>query len=84
MLDGDIHGEEAAPEDDELRQGEEEAGAADMNVEQHEEEDVVELDLQEQAMLDLLQLCQDAGTSLQFFDKLVTILRRHGKKGFDI
>jgi hypothetical protein len=40
----------------------------------------IEKDDQEEAMLDLLQLCQDAGTSLQFFDKLVAILRRHGKK----
>ena len=47
-------------------------------------EDLIELDTQEQAMLDLLQLCQDAGTSLQFFDNLVTTLRRHGRKGFDI
>ena len=35
-------------------------------------------------MLDLLKLCQEAGTSLEFFDNLVTTLRRHGKKGFDI
>jgi hypothetical protein len=35
-------------------------------------------------MLDIIQLCQEAGTSLQIFDNLVTTLRRHGKKGFDI
>jgi hypothetical protein len=45
---------------------------------------MIELDAQEQAMLDLLQLCQDARTSLQFFDNLVTTLRCHGRKGFDI
>jgi hypothetical protein len=33
---------------------------------------MIELDMQEQAMLDLLQLCQDAGTSLEVFDNLVT------------
>ena len=44
----------------------------------------IEIDDQEEAMLELLQLCQDAGTTLLFFDKLVAILRRHGKKGFDI
>ena len=48
------------------------------------EEDMIELDTQEQAMLDLLQLCQDAGTSLEFFDNLVTTLCCHGRKGFDI
>jgi hypothetical protein len=48
------------------------------------EEDMIELDTQEQAMLDLLQLCQDAGTSLEFFDNIVTTLRCHGRKGFDI
>ena len=39
---------------------------------ENEVEDVVELNPQEEAMLDMLQLCQGEGTSLQFFDKLVT------------
>jgi hypothetical protein len=39
----------------------------------------IETDDQKEAILDLLQLCQDSGTSLQFFDKLVSTLRRHGK-----
>jgi hypothetical protein len=63
---------------------EEEELAPDSGDEENWEEDMVELDAQEQAMLDLLRLCQDAGTSLEFFDTLVTTLRRHGKKGFDI
>jgi hypothetical protein len=33
---------------------------------------MIELDAQEQAMLNLLQLYQDAGTSLEFFNNLAT------------
>ena len=47
-------------------------------------EDILQLDTTGRAMLDLIQLCQKAGTSIEFFDNLVTTLRRHGKKGFDI
>jgi hypothetical protein len=74
--------------------GEEDEGGADEAMEDNkrdekeedsgERDNLVELDSQEQAMLDLLKLCQDAGTSLGFFDKLVTTLRRHGRKGFNI
>jgi hypothetical protein len=70
--------------DDEMRQSEE-SGAAEATADtENEEEDMLELDAQEHALLDLLELCKDAGTSLEFFDNLVTILRQHGKKGFDV
>jgi hypothetical protein len=70
------------PNDDRQDQNSASSGRREQYVE--ERDDLVELDTQEQAMLDLLKLCQDAGTSLGFFDKLVTALRKHGKKGFDI
>jgi hypothetical protein len=75
--------------DEQLRQDEPEqdAGLTDDREEMDVEEDgddMIPMDAQEQAMLDLLLLCQDEGTSLKFFDTLVTLLRRHGKKGFDI
>jgi hypothetical protein len=54
------------------------------NEEQEEEAVLVALDAGEEGMLDLLLHCQDGGTSLKFFDGLVTILRRHGRNGFDI
>jgi hypothetical protein len=54
------------------------------NNNKNEADNVIEIDAQEQAMLNSLQLCQDAGTSLQFFGNLVTVLRCQGKKGFDI
>jgi hypothetical protein len=54
------------------------------NNNKNEADNVIEIDAQEQAMIDSLQLCQDAGTSLQFFGNLVTVLRCQGKKGFDI
>ena len=73
-------GGEFGEEDDKILQDEE----VDSLHEENGLEDMIELDAQEQAMLDLLQLCQDAGTSLQFFDNLVTTLRRHGRKGFYI
>jgi hypothetical protein len=74
-------------EDSEMQDDERDAGvrADGMRHDNNEAAEArIETDDQEETMLDLLQLCQDAGTSLQFFDKLVSTLRRHGKKGFDI
>jgi hypothetical protein len=87
MLGGNFHDERSeAVEVTETREdkGETDGVADRMYIIENETEDKIEIDAQEQAMLDLLQLCQDAGTSLEFFDNLVTLLRRHGKKGFDI
>jgi hypothetical protein len=74
-------------EDNEMRDDERDAGVGADGMRHGNNEAAearIETDDQEEAMLDLLWLCQDAGTSLQFFDKLVSALRRHGKKGFDI
>jgi hypothetical protein len=71
-------------EDNKVRDDERGGGADGMRHNENVAEDRIKIDKQEEAMLDLLQLCQDAGTSLQFFDKLVAILRWHGKKGFHI
>jgi hypothetical protein len=71
-------------EDNENPRDEEDGFSSDSSYLGEAKEDMIDLDTQEQAMLDLLQLCQDAGTSLEFFDNLVTTLRRHGRKGFDI
>ena len=85
MLGRNLHTEsQLVEEEDEKHQDEEDGLAPDSTEEENVEEDMIEIDAQEQAMLDLLQLCQEAGTSLEFFDNLVTTLRRHGKKGFDI
>ena len=40
----------------------------------HGVDDMIKIDAHEQAMLDLLLLCQEAGTSLKFFDNLVNTL----------
>ncbi len=85
MLGGDLDEERAEVLEDDKNQSDEDDGfSAHSSDPGNGEEDMIELDTQEQAMLDLLQLCQDAGTSLEFFDNLVTTLRHHGRKGFDI
>jgi hypothetical protein len=85
MLGGDLDEERAEVlEDDKNHSDEDDGFSAHSSDPGNGEDDMIELDTQEQAMLDLLQLCQDAGTSLEFFDNLVTTLRRHGRKGFDI
>ena len=82
MLGGDFHDERSqVAEDTNERQEEEgEGGSNIMSYNENDAGDTIEIDAQEQAMLDLLQFCQDAGTSLQFFDNLVTLLCRHGKR----
>jgi hypothetical protein len=87
MLGGDLrHNErsQAAGEDDEMRLTKDADDEDKIELDSHDDDDKIELDSREEAMLDLLQLCQDAGTSLQFFDELVKTLRWHGKKGFDV
>ena len=89
MLGGNFHKERSQlvedDEEEENNQAEEDEFRDGMDVQNNEaEEDAIEIDAQEQAMLDLLQLCQDGGASLEVFDNLVTTLRRHGKQGFDI
>jgi hypothetical protein len=84
MLGGDLDKERVQVLEDDENPQDEEVCFADRSEEENGEEDMIELDVQEQAMLDILQLFQDAGTSLEFFDNLVTTLRCHGRKGFDI
>ena len=50
-----------------------------------EKDESIKLEDQDLAMIELIQLCQDAGTPLWFFDKLMSTLRKHGKKkGFNV
>jgi hypothetical protein len=87
VLGGDFQDEQShlAEDDAENIQEAKEHGLGPQGMDtENEAEDVIKIDSQEQAKLDLLQLCQDAGTSLEFFDNLVATLRRHGMKGFDI
>jgi hypothetical protein len=69
--------------DDEIT-SEEEEELEDYVYAQDDIDKPVEINIHETAMLNFLEHCQDAGTSLDFFDKLVSKLRTHGKKGFDI
>ena len=45
-------------------------------------DDDLDLDASEMAMLDLLVLCDSSGAHHGFYDDLLTLLRRHLKKGF--
>jgi hypothetical protein len=47
-------------------------------------DDNLDLDASEMAMLDLLVLCDSSGAHCRFYDDLLTLLRRHVKKGFVI
>ena len=47
-------------------------------------DDELQLDTSEMAMLDLLVLCDSSGARRGFYDELLTLLRRHIKKGFVI
>jgi hypothetical protein len=47
-------------------------------------DDDLDLDASEMAMLDLLVLCDSSGARRGFYDDLLTLLRRHVKKGFVI
>jgi hypothetical protein len=53
---------------DDERDGDGEPGTDGIGHDEEDAEDRIEIDEQEEAMLDLFQHCQDAGTSLQFFD----------------
>jgi hypothetical protein len=44
----------------------------------------LDLDASEMAMLELLVLCDSSGARCSFYDDLLTLLRRHVKKGFII
>ena len=85
MFGGNINIDSSTPEQlEEDNQPEKETIPPEQNEEVSDDNGTIEIDAHEHAMLDINQLCQEAGTSLQFFDNLVTTLRRHGKKGFDI
>jgi hypothetical protein len=47
-------------------------------------DDDLDLDASEMAMLELLVLCDSSGAHFGFYDDLLTLLRRHVKKGFVI
>ncbi len=47
-------------------------------------DDDLDLDASEMAMLELLVLCDSSGAHHGFYDDLLTLLRRHVKKGFII
>jgi len=47
-----------------------------------EDDDDFHLDVAELAMLDLLVLCDASGARRGFYDNLLTLLRKHSKKGF--
>jgi hypothetical protein len=47
-------------------------------------DDDLDLDASEMTMLELLVLCDSSGAHCSFYDNLLTLLRQHVKKGFNI
>jgi hypothetical protein len=54
------------------------------DVSDNEDKPPMDFGIVDHAMVDLIQCCNNAGTSIKFLDEILRTLKKHVKKGFDV